>query len=62
MGQKVHPYGFRLGYIKDWHSSWYSKKTIRQTLKEDMKIRSYIDKILKMLLFHKQRFKNFRPG
>ena len=26
MGQKVHPYGFRLGYNKDWHSHWFAKK------------------------------------
>ena len=25
MGQKVHPYGFRLGYNKDWHSHWFAK-------------------------------------
>ena len=23
MGQKVHPYGFRLGVAKDWTSTWY---------------------------------------
>jgi small subunit ribosomal protein S3 len=42
MGQKVHPYGFRLGYIKDWHSSWYSKDNYSNTLIEDLKIRKYI--------------------
>ncbi|HBE82816.1 MAG TPA: 30S ribosomal protein S3, partial [Blastocatellia bacterium] len=26
MGQKVHPYGFRVGYNKDWHSHWYAKQ------------------------------------
>jgi small subunit ribosomal protein S3 len=26
LGQKVHPYGFRLGIIKDWRSRWYSEK------------------------------------
>ena len=26
MGQKVHPYGFRLGYNKDWHSHWFAKR------------------------------------
>ena len=25
MGQKVHPYGFRLGYNKNWQY-WFSKK------------------------------------
>lgn len=46
MGQKVHPYGFRLGYIKDWHSSWYSKDNYSNTLQEDLKIRAYITKNL----------------
>ena len=46
MGQKVHPYGFRLGYIKDWHSNWYSKDNYGKTLQEDLKIRAYIDKNL----------------
>ena len=46
MGQKVHPYGFRLGYIKDWHSNWYSKDNYGKTLQEDLKIRKYIDKNL----------------
>ena len=26
MGQKVHPYGFRVGYIYDWKSRWYANK------------------------------------
>ena len=46
MGQKVHPYGFRLGYIKDWHSSWYSKDNYSSILQEDLKIRAYITKNL----------------
>ncbi len=46
MGQKVHPYGFRLGYIKDWHSNWYQKDGYGKTLQEDLKIRAYIDKHL----------------
>ena len=46
MGQKVHPYGFRLGYIKGWHSNWYAKDNYAKTLKEDLEIRKYIDKNL----------------
>jgi small subunit ribosomal protein S3 len=46
MGQKVHPYGFRLGYIKGWHSNWYAKDNYAQTLKEDLEIRKYIAKNL----------------
>ena len=26
MGQKVHPYGFRLVHQKNWHSKWYAKR------------------------------------
>lgn len=46
MGQKVHPYGFRLGYIKDWHSNWYKKDGYGKTLQEDLAIRNYIKKNL----------------
>lgn len=47
MGQKVHPYGFRLGYIKGWHSNWYAKEGYANQLHEDLAIRRYIDKELK---------------
>src|ERR671937_237510 len=30
MGQKVHPYGFRLGITKTWRSRWFAKKTKRE--------------------------------
>ena len=47
MGQKVHPYGFRLGYIKTWHSNWYAKDGYANMLQEDLAIRSYIEKYMK---------------
>ncbi|MCR9203170.1 MAG: 30S ribosomal protein S3, partial [Halobacteriovoraceae bacterium] len=48
MGQKVHPYGFRLGYIKGWNSNWYADKTTyAKTLSEDLAIRKYIEKHMK---------------
>lgn len=47
MGQKVHPYGLRVGYIYDWKSRWFSKKQdFAKTLLEDIKIRKYIKKAL----------------
>lgn len=47
MGQKVHPYGFRVGYIYDWKSRWFSKKQdFPKMLLEDVKIRKYIKKAL----------------
>lgn len=39
MGQKVHPYGFRLGYNKDWHSHWFAKKLYGEYLHEDLKLK-----------------------
>lgn len=47
MGQKVHPYGFRLGYIKGWHSNWYAKEGYSEALHEDLAIRKYIEKNMK---------------
>lgn len=47
MGQKVHPYGFRLGYIRGWHSTWYAKNNYSELLHEDLKIRAYIEKNMK---------------
>ncbi len=47
MGQKIHPYGLRLGIIKPWHSRWYSKDNYREFLIEDEQIRRYIRKHLK---------------
>jgi small subunit ribosomal protein S3 len=42
MGQKVHPTGFRLGYIKGWDSNWYGGKKYADKLVEDDKIRQYL--------------------
>lgn len=47
MGQKVHPFGFRLGYIRTWHSNWYVKDKYGDTLHEDLAIRKYINAELK---------------
>ena len=46
MGQKVHPYGIRVGYIKPWKSRWYSEKDFTKYLLEDAAIRKYLDKAL----------------
>ncbi len=42
MGQKVNPFGLRLGIIKNWHSRWYSEKDFAKYVKEDLRIREYI--------------------
>lgn len=44
MGQKVHPYGFRLGYNKDWHSHWFAKKSYAEYLHEDLKLKANLKK------------------
>lgn len=43
MGQKVHPHGFRLGYIRNWDSIWFGgKKDFPVFIKEDFDIRKFI--------------------
>ncbi len=47
MGHKVHPYGFRVGYIYDWKSRWFAKKAdFAKLLLEDMRIKKFIKKTL----------------
>jgi small subunit ribosomal protein S3 len=43
MGQKIHPGGFRVGYIQDWKSSWFEEKDFSDVLNEDLKIREHIE-------------------
>ena len=42
MGQKVNPFGLRLGIIKGWDSNWYGGKDFADKLLEDQKIRKYV--------------------
>ena len=42
MGRKVHPIGFRLGYIKDWQSKWFAERGYVEQLHEDMRLRKII--------------------
>ncbi len=46
MGQKVHPYGLRVGYIKPWKARWFAKRDAGTILMEDLKIRAYLKKKL----------------
>ena len=39
MGQKTHPYGFRLGVIKTWNSKWFEDKAYAKWLHEDIRIK-----------------------
>src|SRR5689334_16984867 len=43
MGQKIHPEGFRVGYIHDWKSNWFNERDFADYLNEDLAIRSHIE-------------------
>ncbi|MDU6479419.1 MAG: 30S ribosomal protein S3, partial [Corynebacterium kroppenstedtii] len=44
MGQKIHPYGLRLGITSEWRSRWYADKQYADYLAEDIKIRDFLSK------------------
>jgi small subunit ribosomal protein S3 len=46
MGQKVNPYGFRLGVTTDWKSRWFSERDYKKYLHEDIAIRRYLKRNL----------------
>ena len=49
MGQKTHPYGFRLGFNKQWSSRWFSKGVeYSRLIHEDLKMK----KVIKERYYH----------
>src|SRR2546427_1199582 len=46
MGQKTHPYGFRLGITKPWRSRWFAKRDYSRLLHEDLKLKRDLKKQL----------------
>ncbi len=46
MGQKTHPYGFRLGYNKTWRSRWFARREYADLLHEDVELRDRLKKRL----------------
>src|SRR5437879_11973633 len=48
MGQKSHPVGLRLGYVKPWSSRWYADRDYAKILHEDIRGR----KTVKGKLYH----------
>lgn len=44
MGQKVHPYGFRIGVNRTWQSRWFAEKNYSELLHEDIRIRQELRK------------------
>ena len=47
MGQKVHPYGFRLGVTKNWRSRWFAKQDYSKLLHEDIELKDSLQTRLK---------------
>ncbi len=47
MGQKVHPYGFRLGVTKTWRSRWFAKQDYAKLLREDLELKGALRERLK---------------
>jgi small subunit ribosomal protein S3 len=47
MGQKVHPYGFRLGFNKPWRSRWFAKQGYSKLLQEDLELKDDLRERLK---------------
>src|SRR5690349_11012821 len=47
MGQKVHPYGFRLGFNKPWRSRWFAKQGYAKLLQEDLELKEALTERLK---------------
>jgi len=47
MGQKVHPYGFRLGFNKTWRSRWFAKQGYAKLLQEDLELKKNLTDRLK---------------
>ncbi len=47
MGQKTHPFGFRLGYIRTWKSRWFATKDYADLLHEDVKLRNELKEKLR---------------
>lgn len=46
MGQKTHPYGFRLGFNKTWKSRWFAGRNYASLLHEDLRLRKELKKRL----------------
>ncbi|MCB0344776.1 MAG: 30S ribosomal protein S3 [Bdellovibrionales bacterium] len=46
MGQKVHPFGFRLGVTETWTSRWYRKRGYAEQLHQDFFLRNFVQKRL----------------
>jgi small subunit ribosomal protein S3 len=46
LGQKIHPYGFRIGTLYGWQSNWFAERRYAELLHEDLALRKFIKKKL----------------
>ena len=52
MGQKTHPYAFRIGIVNDWKSRWFSDKDYTKLVNQDYRIREFLTaELLNCLLY-----------
>ena len=49
MGQKISPLSMRLGFTQDWRSRYFSKRDLVKNLKDDLKVRNFLDKKLRFM-------------
>ena len=42
MGQKTHPYAFRIGIVNDWKSRWFNSKDYKDLVNQDYQIRDWL--------------------
>jgi small subunit ribosomal protein S3 len=43
MGQKINPNSLRLGIIRNWNSSWYSKNNYAALVRQDFELRKFLN-------------------
>ena len=48
MSHSVHPYAFRLGILRDWKSRWFQQKNFAKFLQEDVTIREWLMRKLRL--------------
>ena len=46
MGHKINPFVHRLGVIRTWKSNWFNVKNYREYLRNDIELRTYLEKKL----------------
>lgn len=46
MGQKINPFLYRLGNLRDWKSKWFNSSKYKDYLKSDIKLRAFLEEKL----------------